>query len=164
MFTKEPQSLDFLQVQFANSSIEGNFMEITMVLSNKEIWGPNSNLVYLLFFLVGPSKSLPHQNKLFKACTQNLLSKYCLAETSYKPKFHKVSIVVTGALLILCWTALCNWARGQIHGSAYHNNNNNNIEVLYSACIYQTRYSRRWVYIQTFRKIGCSDEFWDPII
>ena len=25
-------------------------------------------------------------------------------------------------------------------------NNNNNIEVLYSACIYQKRYSRRWVY------------------
>ena len=28
------------------------------------------------------------------------------------------------------------------------------IEVLYSTRIYQTRYSRCWVYIQTFRKIG----------
>ena len=31
-------------------------------------------------------------------------------------------------------------------------------------CFYQTRYSRRWAYIQTFRKKGnCSDEFWDPM-
>ena len=44
-----------------------------------------------------------------------------------------------------------------------NNNNNNNIEVLYSARIYQLRYSRRWD-MQTFRKIGnCSVEFWDPM-
>ena len=41
-------------------------------------------------------------------------------------------------------------------------NNNNNNEVLYSARIYQTRYSRRWVYTNV-QKDYCSDEFWDPI-
>ena len=43
-----------------------------------------------------------------------------------------------------------------------HQSRYENIKVLYSARIYQTRFSRRWVNTPFRKIVYCIDEFWDP--